>query len=513
LLNIVHRAGLEPSRPSLIRERSEDSLFYKLINKHHGHNKVAVHTEDRAYSYKDLDHLTSKFCYFMKGKNIKEGDVVLLALPDSIEFVVTFLACIRMGVVAGIVSPHAVKSELVNIINFVSPKWIFSTATTSKTLNHHNMLKIAEDQSSEYFLSLLEKQSESRTITAPDQNNPAIILFTSGTTSTPKGIVHAYKDLGVNEFPRTILRMSDNDIVFSYSRMYTSFGLGNSLLFPFHFGASSILVRNIPNAFSLKQVLRLRPTLFFAVPPIYDLLLDYKDSLETLFSSVRLFVASGDKLYTNTFERWEAIYGKRLLDCYGTTEMGHPFISNYPGEEKINSSGRLLDRFELRFDKSGRISYRGPSLFCEYYGDAATTIQKKRRGWLRSDDRGYMDEEGFVFITGRCSSVFKLNGQWVSSFDVENKLRELSFIKEIILVNHRNCLKAFISLNGSCDRQRVKDKILSFCMDHLKLHEIPKDIIILDEMPLTKRGKINRKCLAEMKAPSKHPPSLLKLGH
>ncbi len=498
LLDIIKKAGLEPSRTSLIREKPEDSLFYKLINKNIEHNKVAVHTEGRVYSYEDLDDLTSRFCYFMKEKKVKEGDVVLLALPDSIEFVVVSLSCIRMGAVAGIVDPHADKSELKNIITIVSPAWIFTMESTSKKLNNKKVLKIAKDESSEYFLSLLEKQGESRTITAPDKNNPAILLFTSGTTGTPKGVVHTYKDLLVDIFPRTILKMSPNDVAFSYSRIYTSFGLNSSFLFPFHFGASSILVRDIPNPFNLSQVLSQRPTLFFAVPSIYDLLLDYNEFLETVFSNVRIFVVAGDKLYTGTFERWESVYGKRLLEHYGSTEMGGPIISNRPGEEKINSAGRLLDGHELRFDKSGRMFYRGPSLFSKYYDDEELTSKKKRKGWFKSDDVGYMDQDGFIYITGRCNSVFKLNGQWVSSFDVENKLRALPFIKETVLVNHREGLKAFISLDPSSDRQSAKDKIRAYCMEHLKFHEIPKDIIILDKMPKNKSGKINRKHLTEM---------------
>jgi len=497
LLNIVNKAGLEVSATSLIREKLEDSLFYKLITRNKGSDKIAVYTEGRAYTYEDIDALTSRFCYFMKEKKIKEGDVVLLSLPDSIEFVVAFFSCVRMGVVAAIVDANAQKSELESIITSISPVRILSVESTAKKLNSPHILNIAKDESSEYFLSLLKEQGESGTITATDKNNPAVILFTSGTADIPKGVVHSYKDLFVDIFPRTILKMSREDITFSYSRMYSSFGLGNSLLFPFHFGASSILVRHLPNPFNLREVLSLKPTLFFAVPSIYDLLLDYKDSLGTLLANVRLFIVSGDRLYANTSERWEAMYGKRLLESYGTTEMAHPFISNSPGQEKLNSPGKLLDGFELRFDKAGRIGYRGPSLFSRYYGDDALTRRKKRGGWLMSDDLGYVDQDGFVFITGRKNSIFKVNGRWVSSYDVENKLRELPFIKDIVLVNHQGGPRVFISLDRSADHQGVKDKIRAYC-GHLKLHEIPKDIIILDEMPKTKGGKINRKHLAEL---------------
>ncbi|GEM_PF-1795449 len=498
LLEIIEKAGLKPSPASLMRDRTETSLFYKFVCANMKGNKTAVYSDGVVYSYRDIYSLTSQFCTFLIQNNIREGDIVLLALPDSIEFIVAFLSCIRLGIVAGLVDPRMNKEEWTEVLLDLCPKAVLATNGVREMLKDEKILKVADDDTSDYFLNLVAQQSESKMSVTPDQNNPAVILFTSGTTGRPKGVVHTCKDLRVDTFSRTILKMSEHDIVFSCSRMYTAYGLGNSLLSTFQLGAKVILSRTVPNPFSLQNILKLKPTLFFAVPAVYESLLGHRDSLRDLFRPVRLFIAAGEKLYEDVAERWEKTYGKRILDCYGSTEVCHSFISNIPGKEKLNSCGKILDGFEIKFSKSGRIFYRGSSLFSGYWRDPDLTQRKLLDGWYKSDDVGYMDRRGYIFIQGRGNLVFKLNGKWCSVLEVENSLRKYALIKEVAVVKSRQGLDYFVSTNAQIDHPAAEREIRQYCVKALSLAELPRNIHILDEIPKTRSGKINRKYLSDL---------------
>ena len=495
LFDTVKKAGLTCSGTSLIRDKIENSLFHKLILKNVSRTGAAVHFENRKYTYGDLLTMTSKFCSFLQKKKIREGDIVLLALFDSVEFIVAFLSCVRLGITVGTVDPQLNKDEWDDILTEIRPFCILTSKSVRDEIGDKRFLGITTNNSSEYFFSILKKQPESKTYVSPDRNNPAVILFTSGTTGTPKGVTHTYGNLFVDTFPRTVLKMSGKDTIFSCSRIHTSFGLGNSLLFPFHSGASVILSRNIPNPFSLEGILKLKPTLFFAVPSMYEVLTGYRDPLKDLFENVRLFIVSGEKLSPSVARKWESAYHKKLLECYGSTEMCHPFISNLPGKEKTGSCGKILKGFGLKFSKSGRILCGGPSLFSGYYGDNELTAKKLANGWFRSDDIGYKNRAGFVFFRGRDNLIVKVGGKWISILDIEDKIKRHGLIREIAVIKKQDGLDYYVSLNKRIASKDAEKDIRRYCKKCLNVHEFPRAIHVLDEIPKTKSKKINRRLL------------------
>lgn len=490
LFKIVKKAGLESSSVSLIREKPKNTLFYKLINNNLRHKKIAVYFEGKVYTYNDLLDLCLRFCSFLQNRNIKEGDVVLLALFDSIEFVIVFLSCLRLGIVVAPVDPLISPDQLDLILSESRPVAILATKSLYKALKDRRVLKIADDDCSEYFFSIINKEKPSHTMAAPDSSNPALILYTSGTTGKPKGVVHSYRHLSAKTFPGEILNLSRKDINLSYSRMHTSFGLGNSLLFPFHFGAGAIISRNIPNFFSLPKILKLKPTIIFAVPSIYQNLLDSNKFTKNYFSSVRLFISSGERLYSDTFKEWEYRYGKKLTECFGSSEMCHPFISNIPGKEVRNSCGKAIEGFEVKFSKDSRMLSKGPTLFSEYIGDPELTKEKLANGWFKSDDFGYVNEKGNIFLKGRDNQVFKANGKWVSAVEIEDKLRGCRLVREAAVVKSSNGLEYYISLRNDIDSQVAEKQMMRYCKMFLRIHELPKKINFLDELPKTRSGKI-----------------------
>jgi acyl-coenzyme A synthetase/AMP-(fatty) acid ligase/biotin synthase-like enzyme len=491
LFAVVAKAGLRASSRSVLREKLCDSVYNALIVNHCKDGKTAVYADGKRYSYDDLDELSSRFCSFLTDKGVLPGQVVMLALYDSIDFIAAVLSCIRLGITVAPFDPRSGADEWKRALATAKPDRVLCTSGAYKVFHDPRFLKISEDDSSDHFISLIKQQRISRVNSAVDRYNPGLILFSSGTTGRSKGVVHAYKDMLVDAFSREILRVRPADILFSFSSMYSSFGLSNSLFFPFQAGGSVIVSRTVPNAFSFIEILRRSPTILFAVPGIYGLLLEHAQEIKGMFCSVRVCVSSGEKLPADMLRRWKRLFGIPLVECYGSTEMFHSFISNIPAKAKPGSCGRVVEGFGVRFTRQGQLAYTGPTLASGYYNDLPLTRERFVDGWCFSDDTGRI-KNGFVYLTGRMNLVFKRSGKWVSIPDVENRLKECRIIKDIIARRVRGGLDYYVCVNGGVDEGTAQITIREFCKQRLRLHEFPRRIHIVGRIPRTRSGKVRR---------------------
>jgi acyl-coenzyme A synthetase/AMP-(fatty) acid ligase/biotin synthase-like enzyme len=500
LFDIVRESGLTESSSSLVRCRQEETVFYKLVNRNMSRNGNAVYSEGRTFTFRDLYELTSRFSSFLVKHGIKEQGTVILALYDSIEFIVAFLSCLRLGAVVVPADPALSGAEFNGLLSFHERSRILTTGSIARRISSPASLTVAGDAGCDFFLSLVKRQPRFDAITGMDPHNTALILYTSGTTGTPKGVVHTCGHLLADNFPRYMLGMNEKDVVFSCSRIFSSFGLGNSLLFPFHSGAGVILSRGLPNPWTIRGLAGLDPTLFFAVPSLYEFLLRQKDDYRKAFRKVRFFISSGEKLAGDVAGQWEEVYGKPLLECFGSSEMCHPFISQAPRCRKPDSCGKAVRGFSVKFSGSGTMFCRGPTLFTGYYHDHALTQKRLRHGWFRSDDVGYTDREGFVFIRGRKNLVFKVSGSWVSVPDVERRLKSSGFIADAAVLVHRRGLIMHVVLHdGSLDAKEGERMVRRYCLKQFRTFEMPKEIYVVPQIPRTGSGKIDRRRLVHEK--------------
>jgi len=491
LFKIIANAGLRPSARSILKEKVSDSVYNTLIARHCGKGKTAVYADGEQYSYDDLDNLSAGFCSFLAEKKIFPGQVVMLALYDSIDLITAVLSCIRLGIIAAPVDPRSSSEEWKSILAAAKPDRVLCAAGAYKVFHDSRFIKISEDDSSDHFISLLKRRKARRVDSAADRYNPGLILFSSGTTGRSKGVVHAYKDMLVDTFPRETLRLRTSDILFSFSGMYSSFGLSNSLFFPFQAGAGVILSRTVPNAFSFIDILRLSPTIIFAVPGIYELLLRHSREIKKFFRTARVCVSSGEKLPADVLRHWKRSFSAPLVECYGSTEMFHSFISNIPAGARPGSCGRVVKGFSARFTPRGQLVYTGPSLAIGYCRDQALTRERFVDGWCFSDDTGYI-KNGFLYLTGRMNLVFKRSGKWVSIPYIEERLRKCRIIKDAVVMPGRGGLDYRVSLKDGVDERSSRVLIREFCKRALRPHEFPGCIHIVDRIPRSRSGKIIR---------------------
>ena len=227
--------------------------------------------------------------------------------------------------------------------------------------------------------------------------------------------------------------MNETDLCFSASKMFFSYGLGNSLYFPFRFGASTVLWPEKPDPEKILQVIdKYRPTFFFSVPTLFARFLRIEKKYD--LSSLRICLSSGEPLPPAIFHQWKERTGLELLDVVGSTEATHDFLANRPGRAKAGSSGEVTPAFEAKIvDEDGRelpmgevgsLMVKGDANSPYYWNKHEQTKRMMQGEWLKTGDTYYRDAEGYYWYCGRSDDMMKVGGLWVSPIEIENTLME-----------------------------------------------------------------------------------------
>jgi benzoate-CoA ligase len=348
-----------------------------------------------------------------------------------------------------------------------------------------------------------------------DLNRDAFILYTSGSTGEPKGAVHTQADIFyTNEtYCREVLKLREDDRLFSSSRLPFAYGLGNAFTFPLLNGFTSILGREKPSPQVVSRIFsEYRPTVFFGVPVVYRLLLEHHRASALDTSSLRLCVSAGEALPGHLGREWEDTLGVQLLDGIGSTEMLHMFMSNHDGDVRYGSSGKLLPGYEARLvdhegvatpvGETGNLWIRGGSAASRYWHRPETSAQTFIDGWVRTGDLYRCDPDGFWWHMGRSDDCFKASGQWVSPVEVEGVLIRGESILTAAVVEGRDadrlsCVCAFLVAAQGCDQQRAEEDARAICADALPRFKQPRRYICVNELPYTATGKVQRFKLRE----------------
>jgi benzoate-CoA ligase family protein len=365
---------------------------------------------------------------------------------------------------------------------------------------------------------LAEKRSLEEEFPRPGaEDADAFILYTSGSTGEPKGAVHSQSDIFyTNEtYCREVLKLSDDDRLFSSSRLPFAYGLGNAFTFPLLNGSTSVLCREKPTPEVVARVFRNhRPTIFFGVPVVYRMLLEHhrNDSpLDT--STLRFCVSAGEALPAQLGEDWQKTFGVEVLDGIGSTEMLHMWMSNHPGDVRYGSSGKLLKGYDAKLvdhegapvpdGTEGNLWIRGASAASRYWHRPETSAETFVDGWVRTGDLYREDGDGFWWHMGRSDDCFKPTGQWVSPVEVEGVLVKSDRIRAAAVVegfdkDGLSCVCAFVvPVKPRESEDTVEQALRVQCETALPRFKQPRRYIFVDELPYTATGKVQRFKLRE----------------
>jgi benzoate-CoA ligase family protein len=520
--------------------------------------RTAILFEQRQISYGELRADVLRMAQALRYLGVARGERIALLLHDSPEFIASFIAICSSGAIAVPINPALRLDEQRTILNDCTARLLLSETEFAAQLlsapesvsQLKDVVIVARSEAApgEEKLSdtvrfpgtsggartpaglkvwplrgLLGKVavSEQQTIIPfpePDADERSFILYTSGSTGDPKGAVHRQSDISyTNEtYCREVLHLSDDDRLFSSSRLPFAYGLGNAFTFPLLNGCTTILCREKPAPEVVARVFAAyKPTIFFGVPVVFRMLLDaHKRQPHTLAcASLRLCISAGEALPAAIGEEWERTIGVPILDGIGSTEMLHMWMSNHEGEVIYGSSGKLLAGYQARLldpegqptvpGTEGNLWVKGASAALGYWHRPETTADTFVAGWVRTGDLYRQDANGFWFHMGRSDDCFKSSGKWVSPVEVEGVLLRHKGVDRAAVVEDFDqaglpCPCAFVvATQWDGDRNELEQTLRATAREALPRFKQPRRYLIVDELPYTATGKIQRFRLRE----------------
>ncbi|CAN5610096.1 hypothetical protein BH20ACT10_BH20ACT10_24870 [soil metagenome] len=250
-----------------------------------------------------------------------------------------------------------------------------------------------------------------------------------------------------------------------------------------------------------------RPTLFFAVPTLYNAILNHEGAADYDLSSVRNGVSAAEALPASIWRRWKEMFGWEILDGIGSTEMLHIFVSNAPGATKPGSSGKPVPGYEAKIldegerpvevDEAGNLYVKGDSAAAFYWRNHEKTKATMRGEWMFAGDWYREDGDGYFWYEGRADDMIKVSGLWVSPVEVEYTLAEHEAVNEAaavgVPVDGLTRIRAHITLReGNEPSEELATELQEWCKENLKRYQYPHFVEFMDELPKTVTGKIQR---------------------
>ncbi len=473
--------------------------------------RTAFRFAGRAITYAELADRVDRAAAALAHRGVEIEDRVLLVLDDTPAFAAAFWGAAKLGAVAVPVNTLMAPAEYAFLLNDSRAKVAVVEAHMIGTLRalHARCPWL----SAVLAPGDLEAAGRARVEAAATFREDIMYWgYTSGSTGAPKAAVHSHKDfVAAAELVGTgIFGIGPDDLIFSASKLYFAFGLGNTLYFPARVGAASVLVpeRLAPErAFAV--IAAERPTVFFAVPTLYARMLQVPDA-ERVFdvSSLKYCVSSGETLPPAIFDAWGERFGLELVEVVGSTEALHDFIANRPGKARRGTAGQVVPGFEARLVDDGgepvpagavgHLLIKGETTAPYYWNRLERTRRTMLGEWLGTGDMFAVDEEGWFTFAGRADDMLKVGGMWVSPAEVEAHLVHHPSVLEAGVVGREDAdgltrvHAAVVLKDARAASEALSEELRRFVKAHAAGYKVPSSLEFVPDLPKTATGKIQR---------------------
>jgi benzoate-CoA ligase family protein len=490
--------------------------------------KTAIVGVERKATYGEIETETNRVSQALRDYGCRPGDRVLLVLPDSLEFIAAFFGAAKIGALPVPVNSMARAKDYQHYLMDSGARFAIVHASA------FDEFQPALHASSVEYTIVVEARpraagSGRKTNIAWDDwlpksagavpthptaaDDPAFLLYTSGSGSAPRAAVHRQRSMVATStaFAQRVLGLCSDDITFSVSKLFFAYGLGAGMYFPLFASASTVLFPERPRADLIANAVRKhRPTVFFSVPTFYSTLLREAETGAAMdFTSVRLAVSAGESLPAEIFMRFRDRFGLEILDGLGSTEMLHMYLSTQPGRTRPGSCGvpvpgyrvKIVDEQEREVPGAevGNLWVSGPSRFVEYWNAPEISRSRFNGDWYLTGDQLSRDAEGFYHYCGRADDMMKVSGMWVSPMEVENALLGHPAVAECAVVGQFDSIGltrpvAYVVLRRGVQQPggAMNSEISAWLRTRLVGYKCPEEFRFVAELPKTATGKIQR---------------------
>ena len=498
--------------------------------------RTAVVSGEVRLSYAQLRDASAAFAAGLRALDVRPGERVLFVCSDRPELLVGILGAWRAGAIAVPVSTMLTGPELATVVVdsgarvlAASPEFAATAATAAADapqlahlvpVDGAALTATGTARVTAYDDLLALGAGQLATVAPTTGDTPALWLYTSGTTGKPKGAMHRHANIRAvcDTYAQHVLQITPDDVCFSVAKLFFAYGLGNSALFPLAVGATTVLEPRRPSpAVVAERMAADRPTLFFAGPTFFAALLA-ADLPPDTFASVRLCASAGEALPATLYRRLTERFGVEILDGIGSTEALHIFLSNSPGAVRPGTSGTPVPGYDVELrdehgqpvpdDTPGALFVRGASLASGYWCRTDATRAVFQGEWLCTGDTYTRSSDGYYTCLGRSNDLLKAGGIWVSPAEVEERLLQHPAVLEAVVVgvpdsNELDKPVACVVLAPGATADEAE--LVAWCREGLAAFKRPRAVLVVDELPKTATGKIQRFRLRDVAAATVPP--------
>ncbi len=479
--------------------------------------RPAILLEDRQLTYREVEVLANQFGHVLRRLEVRQEERVLIALPDGAEFVGALFGILKIGAVAVPINPEIEPRELAELVErtrcraaVVDAAAVESFAAAAADSRWPAQILVVGADGGQHPSFDGERQTVGEELeTAPThRDDPALWLFSSDSRGRPQAVVQAHGSFAVATecYAKGALGYREDDVTISVPKLYFSYALGSNLLFPFALGAASVLYPEPPTPEVLfAKIARHRPSILITMPAAVSRMVSDPEAANHDFSSLRFATSAAEALPAALYQRWMKTFGVELLDGLGTAEMWHIFITNRPDDVRPGTLGRAVPGYEVKIcdddghevpdGEVGRLWVRGRTRAICYWQDMAKTREAFRGDWFVGSDLASRDDEGYITYCGRDDDVLKVGGRWLLPQEVEDCLRQHPAVKECAVVgvcDAEGLTKPYAFVVATEPSPELEEDLKDFAVEHLHAYKYPRRVILLDELPRTPIGRLDR---------------------
>lgn len=496
--------------------------------------KTAYHFMGKDTSYAEFEETVGRFASALQNLGVQKGDNVAFLLGNTPHFIISLYATMRIGATAVPINPIYTADEISYIVRNGDIKAIIALdmllplveagakafpqveayivcETTPDIGEKYAQLSESAKAKTKLFSHVLANTSLSIDPVPVQEDDTAIILYTSGTTGHPKGAMLTHSNLFSNA--RDVgdyLQMSSADRIITTLPVFHVFALTVVVNAPLMKGASLLLAPRFSPAEIYELAGKHKATVFAGVPTMFNFLYQFEEGDVSAFSHLRLAISGGASLPVSLLHNFENRFNVRISEGYGLSEAS-PVTCFNPldrerkpgsiGQSIINVENKVVDEEgnEVPVGAVGELIVRGPNVMKGYYKQPEETAIAIRDGWLYTGDLARKDEEDYFYIVDRKKDMIIVGGFNVYPREVEEVLFSHPNVVEAAVVglpdtDFGEAVHAYVVLK---DKSMTEEELLDFCAQHIVKYKVPKSIELLDELPKNSTGKILRRSLKE----------------